>query len=107
MQLRSSSSTVVRQVFVRIVSGACAASAAAARSVSSSDDTIRRSSRTAHSASPVRSETARSVRPSGASGSSVANRRRTAFTKPRWRGSATVTVSDTAAWTGTRRKRSW
>ena len=65
---RSSSSTVVRQVFARIVSGARSARAAAARSVSSSEATTRRSSRTAHSASPVRNETARSLAPSGSCG---------------------------------------
>ena len=100
---RSSSSTVVRQVFARIASGARSARAAAARSVSSSEATTRRSSRTAHSASPVRNETARSLAPSGSWGSSVANRRRTALTNPRCRWSTRATVSETAAWAGTRR----
>src|SRR5207249_4970719 len=82
------------------------ARAAAADSTSLAGSNLR-SSPTAHAARPVRSDTASSSSPRGAGGGCVASLRRTAFTKPRWRGRASRTDSATAAWSGTRVNPIW
>ena len=103
---RTNASTVVVHVFVRRLRRPRSPKASAATSASSSPR-MRRSSRTAHGDMPVRMKMSSSVAPVGGVGGSSAIFRRIAFTKPRSRGVARSTDSDTAACRGIRMNSSW